>query len=219
MVKTTNVAIIDSQPVVTSALEHLLGEQRDLSVCGIATTSEEGARLCEQHQPDVTVLDITLSDAHGLGLIQNIAAGSPLTKILVFSNYDETVVAERALRAGAHGYVRKTESVGTLVDAIRSVRRGDYWFKDQVVSMILRSLSRRQPTTAEPATALLTDRELEVFQLMGLGKTASQIADSLSLSRKTVETYRRRLMEKLNVENLPALVRHAVLWSEGQQVR
>lgn len=216
MVSVTKVAIIDSQPIVTTALSVMLDQQGDMTVCGTASNSADGTYLCEKQQPDVAIMDISLSDAHGLGLIQNIVASSPLTKVIVFSNYDENVVAERALRAGAHGYVRKTETVSTLTDAIRSVRRGEYWFKDKVVAMILRSLSKRQTADGLPPTSLLTDRELEVFQLLGLGKTATEIGEILSLSRKTVETYRRRLMEKLNVDNIPALVRHAVLWSEGQ---
>jgi DNA-binding NarL/FixJ family response regulator len=164
----------------------------------------------------VAIVDISLNDAHGLDLVQNVRAQYPEVRVVVFSMYDENVYAERAIRAGAAGYLMKSEPTKNIVEAIRSAHEGEVYLSRKMSSRILNKVAMGR--TAEPSFAIdeLTDREMAVFQMLGQGYSVQEIQDRLSLSRKTIETYRRRAKEKLGFETVSELLQYAVQWTYGQ---
>ena len=211
----TSVFLVDDHPSIRNAVHTAIEEQMDLEVVGEAAELEEILDQIEACMPDVLVVDISLPDGHGIDLIQAISEAHPDIVTLVFSMYDETVYAERALRAGASGYLMKTESLDCLVEAVRRVERGEIYLSRSMATQVL-SGSRGGGT---PSFAIdeLTDRELQVFRLLGRGNTVQEIQEQLDLSRKTVETYRRRAKEKLGVESVSELLQQAVQWTYLQQ--
>jgi DNA-binding NarL/FixJ family response regulator len=185
-------------------------------VLGTAGTASEAHAAVRRGMPDVIVLDIALADAHGLELLQNLLGPDTSTRAVVFSMYDDRTYAERAIRSGAHGYVMKSAPTQSLLDAIRSARRSEFHLSAPVLSRILRSMSKGAVTHADQPFANLTDRELEVYQLLGHGMHVAGIAEQLNLSRKTVETYRRRIREKLELDSITELLQHAIQWTHTQ---
>ena len=214
--KSTRVLIVDDHPVVRDSLSSLIEGEADIEVVGTAGNADEAHLAFRSTRPDVLIVDIALSDAHGLELMQNLLAESPMTKAIVFSMYDDRTYAERAIRCGAHGYVMKSAPTRSILDAIRTTRRGEFYLSGPVLSRILRSLARGSDAAPDQPFANLTDRELEVYQLLGQGLHVSQIATQLNLSRKTVETYRRRIREKLELESITELLQHAIQWTHTQ---
>jgi DNA-binding NarL/FixJ family response regulator len=215
------VIIVDDHPAIREAIAETVDDQLDMTLCGTAKSAQEAFQLTEKTKPHVAVIDISLEDSHGLDLLQNLQAQHPQLQAVVFSMYDENVYAERSLRAGALGYVMKTESTQNLAEAIRTVSQGHIYLSRRMASSILSKFAPGRPTTSQPANpgfALdrLTDREMAVFQMIGRGKTADDIADSLNLNRKTVETYRRRAKEKLGFDNVAELLQHAIQWTYAQ---
>lgn len=186
-------------------------------VCGEAGSSDEAFHQIEELNPDVAIVDISLEDAHGLDLIQNLQAQFPAVDTVVFSKYDEEAYAERAIRAGASGYVMKSKSPGSVVDAIRSVRDGELYLSAHMSTKILNKVADRSSTgQPEPAVDALTDRELAVFQMLGQGYGIETIKDRLNLARKTVETYRRQAKKKLGFDSMSDLLQYAVEWTHKQ---
>lgn len=186
-------------------------------VCGEAGSSDDAFHLIEELNPDVAIVDISLEDAHGLDLVQNIRAQFPAVETVVFSKYDEEAYAERAIRAGASGYVMKNKSPGSVVDAIRSVRDGELYLSAHMSTNILNKVADRSSTDQpDPSIDALTDRELAVFQMLGQGYGIETIKDRLNLARKTVETYRRRAKKKLGFDSMSELLRYAVEWTHTQ---
>jgi DNA-binding NarL/FixJ family response regulator len=169
-----------------------------------------------RHEPDVVVVDISLEDAHGLDLVEEIRSRFPDIRVIVFSMYDESVYAERAIRAGASGYVMKGKPTNHIVKAIRRVNEGELYLSERMAARLLNKVATGQGSDSSPATDALTDREMEVFQMLGQGYSVEEIQNRVSLARKTIETYRRRAKEKLGFENVSELLQYAVKWTHAQ---
>jgi DNA-binding NarL/FixJ family response regulator len=187
------VVVVDDHPAIREALFELIRTKIDMVFCGHASSASSAFERIREGKPTVAVVDISLEDAHGLDLVQNLRAQYPALQVVIFSMYDETIYAERALRAGALGYVMKSEPTQSVADAIRSVADGEIYLSRRMASRLLSKLAMGSAVSS-PGFALdeLTDREMEVFQMLGQGQSVEEIARRLKLSRKTVETYRRR---------------------------
>ena len=204
------VLIVDDHPIVRQGLAQLIEQEPDLEVCGEASDADSAVTSMDELEPDVALVDLMLKGASGTDLIKNLKSRHPSTPLLVISMHDEAVYAERALRAGAHGYIMKEEATGQVLTALRKVLGGDVYVSDRMVGHIL----RRMVGGAGSATGVdaLSDRELEVFQWIGRGLAVPEIAQRLSVSPKTVETYRAHIKEKLNLANSAEVMRFAVQW-------
>jgi DNA-binding NarL/FixJ family response regulator len=211
--KRARVLIVDDHPAVREALAFRIGRQRDLEVCGEAADVSEALRLVAETQPDVAVVDITLKTGNGIDLIKRIKDRNDHVRILVWSAHSETLYAERALRAGALGYVNKDQATDQIVEAVRRVLQGKVWLSDAMAERLLQRAvgGGRQEVTRSPLDAL-ADRELEVFRLIGQGVKTAEIAERLHLSVKTVETYRDRIRQKLNIDDGTKLAHYATQW-------
>ena len=210
------VLLVDDHPAIQEALANALRNKLDIEVCGQASSSEEAFRIVQKERPDVAVIDISLGDAHGLDLVQNLRTQFPSMQVVVFSMYDENVYAERAIRAGASAYVMKSEPTQNIIDAIRSVHQGEVHLSQKMFSRILGKVGLKRSSAPGFAIDELTDREMAVFQMLGEGYSIEEITDQLNLSRKTVETYRRRAKEKLGLDSVGELLQYAVKWVHGQ---
>ena len=210
------VYLVDDHPAIREAIRDTIESTIDMEVCGETSSSDEAFREIETLRPDVAVIDISLNDAHGLDLVQNVRAQYPDVRTIVFSMYDENVYAERAIRAGAAGYLMKSEPTKNIVEAVRSAHDGEVYLSRKMSSRILNKVAMGR--TSEPSFAIdeLTDREMAVFQMLGQGYSVQEIQDRLSLSRKTIETYRRRAKEKLGFDTVSELLQYAVQWTYGQ---
>ncbi len=212
--KLGRVLIVDDHPVVRHGLSELINRTADLEVVGQAGKASEAISVLDAVKPDLVVIDISLEDGSGIELIKQLKARNPEVKMLVNSMHDEKLYAERALRAGAMGYVNKEESMDQIVEAIRQVLRGRVYLSnamsDRVLHRVVSGGSEEEGERSPVET--LSDRELEVFELMGKGLTTRQIAKKLHLSPKTVETHREHIKTKLNLTNNNQLLRHAVQW-------
>ena len=213
----TQIFIVDDHPAIREALTSAINSKIDMRVVGEGATAKKTLRQMGRHEPDVVVVDISLEDAHGLDLVEEIRSRFPDVRIVVYSMYEESVYAERAIRAGASGYVMKSESTERVVEAIQSVTEGDVYLSQRMSSRILSKVIRQQDYTFRSATEQLTDREMTVFKKLGEGLSVRDIAEELDLSRKTVETYRRRAKEKLGFESVDELLQYAVQWTFGRE--
>lgn len=215
------VFLADDHPVVRQALRKTIEAEQGMDVCGEAASSDEAMRQIEGLAPDVAIIDLSLADAHGLDLLENLQAFVPETETLVYSMYEEEAYATRAIHVGASGYLKKSEPLEKIGEAIRTVAEGEMYLSARMFSRTLKKAAGRssaessQSETADPAEAL-SDRELEVFQMIGLGYSLQEITGRLSLARKTVETYRRGAKEKLGCDSLHELFQRAVRWTDGQ---
>lgn len=206
------VLIVDDHPVVRRGLAELIGDDPDLEVCGQAAGVAEALRLVESTSPDLIVVDITLKDGSGLNLMRQVKAERPSIKLLAASMHDEGLFARRAFNAGAAGYIGKGQALHEVRTAIHQVLQGNVYMSAQLAqSMMQNPLMDQQPLGRLPVDSL-SDRELEVFKLIGEGMGTRQIAERLHLSHKTIETHRDNIKKKLNVETGPELVRHAMRW-------
>lgn len=214
-----HVYLVDDHPAIRKAVRDTVECTIDMEICGEASTLNEAFREIGELHPDVAVIDISLNDDNGLKLIQDIRSQYPDVQPLVFSMYDENVYAERAIRIGATGYLMKSEPTANIIDAIRSSHNGEVYLSRQMLSRILNKVATGQ--TGEPSFPIdeLTDREMDVFEMLGKGYSVQEIADHLDLSRKTIETYRRRAKEKLGFDTVSALLQYAVQWTYGQNLQ
>lgn len=206
--------LVDDHPMLLSGLRHLIGQESDLSVCGEASTAVAALEEIPVIAPDLVVTDLTLSDKSGLELIKDLLAIRPETLIFVFSMHDEMLYAERVLRAGGRGYLMKGSASELFISAVREVLGGAMSLSPRVSSHIL---SRMVPGgQGEPAfgPATFTDRELEVFQLLGQGFNTPQIGDKLHISPRTVDAHRNNIRLKLALPDSAAVLREAVIWVE-----
>ena len=213
---TIRVILIDDHPAIAEALESVAKTQMGIEICGHALTADEGLALAARERPDVAVVDISLSDAHGLDLVQNLRIQVPSVHVVVYSMYDDKVYAERALRAGASGYLMKSEPLKNVIAAIRSVADGDVYLSRTMASRILSKVALGRTSNPMFEVDELTDREMAVFQMLGEGQPVDDITEKLSLSRKTVETYRRRVKEKLGLDSIEELLQYAIEWKHTQ---
>ena len=212
------VFLVDDHPLVREWLANLINRQADLVVCGEAESAPQALRQIAAAQPDIVILDITLAHGSGLELIKDIKCQCSKTDIIVLSMHDESLYAERALRAGAKGYVMKKETTKKIVTAIRQVLEGRLYVSDRFSETLAGSLLQGKQPNASPIEEL-SDRELEVFGMIGQGVETRLIAESLSISIKTVQVYCSRIKEKLKLANATELLREAVLWHESQQTK
>lgn len=210
------VLLVDDHPMVRHGLAHLINPQPDLQVSGEAATPEEALAAVEQHRPDLAIVDVGLGDADGLELVKVLKRRHAGLPVLVCSMHKESAYAERALRAGARGYVMKQESNATVLAAIRRVLSGDIHVSETVASKMLMKLVDPAAAGAEPGVQQLSDREFEVFRLIGRGFGPTEIARQLGVSVKTVETYREHIKKKLHLPNGRELTRAAMRHAELQ---
>ena len=211
------ILIVDDHPMMREGLRTLISRERDLIVCGEAETAGQALDAVAKLKPDLVLADITLPGPNGIELIKDICALQQGMLILVISMHDEALYAERVLRAGARGYIMKQESGPTMMQAIRQVLAGRIYLSDKMSARILEN-AVGQRTKASPIERL-SDREWEVFQLIGRGKSTVQIADELHLSTKTVEAHRARVKEKLDLQTMTELISFASRWVETQDGR
>jgi DNA-binding NarL/FixJ family response regulator len=213
---TVRVLVVDDHPIVRYGLERLIAGEADLVVCGEAVDAPSALDALATTSPDVIVVDITLGATSGIDLIRDIKQRAPAVRVLVVSIHDELLYAERALRAGAVGYVMKHEAVDKMVRAIRTVASGGMFLSEDVSNrLVQRATSSAAPLPASPLEAL-TDRELHVLQLLGRGLGTRAIAEQLHVSIKTIESYRARLKDKMKLRSGTELVRFAVQWAEDK---
>jgi DNA-binding NarL/FixJ family response regulator len=206
------VMIVDDHPVVRQGLALLIDQQPDLEVCAEADSVADAFSKFTESGPDLVIIDLSLKDGSGIELIKEIKARNEHAKMLVSSMHDESLFAERVLRAGAKGYISKQEATGNIVEAARQVLDGRVYLSPRMSDQMLhRLVSSGEEADRSPIDSL-SDRELEVFEMIGQGLTTRQIASKLDLSPKTVETYRENIKAKLNLPNGTALTRHAVQW-------
>ena len=214
-----SVFIVDDHPLVREGLTNLINGQSDLAVCGEAKGSAEAMEGIANAQPDVAIIDISLTNESGLELIKTLVKQFPQVAVVVLSMHDEALYAERAFRAGARGYVMKHETSKSVLASIRRVIEGDIYVSERIVNkMALRLTSARRSAAASPLERL-SDRELEIFQLLGQGRTPSEIARDLNLSLKTVQAYCARAKEKFGVTSLTELLRAAIRWDDARHVK
>lgn len=207
------VLIVDDHPAVREALALRIGRQPDLEVCGEAPDTSEALRLVAECQPDVAVVDISLKTGNGIDLIKRIKDRNEQVRILVWSMHSESLYAERALRNGALGYINKDQATDKIVEAIRRVMEGKVWLSEAMAERLLqRVVGAPRPEAARSPLETLADRELEVFRLIGQGLRTVEIAARLHLSVKTVETYRDRIRQKLDLSHGTELAHYATQW-------
>jgi DNA-binding NarL/FixJ family response regulator len=208
------VLLVDDHPFMRAGLGQLIDSQPDLVVGGEAGNPAEALQALARQRPDLILTDLTMPGRSGLEFIKDLRAAHPEIPILVVSMHDEAVYAERVLRAGARGYIMKEAGGENLLGAIRQVLRGEVYVSQKMSARILDDLSARRPRGSNSPIERLTDREFEVFQLIGQGKGTREIAAELHLSPKTVDVHRSHVKEKLGLRDATALIRHAVRWVE-----
>lgn len=211
------ILLVDDHALVRRGLAEMIDREPDLEVCGEAADASRALDLIETAEPELVIVDITLKEGSGLELIKQIKVRHPSVRMLVLSMHDEKIYAERALRAGATGYLNKEEPADNVIEAIREVLAGRIYLSGQMADRILHRLVDREADLERSPIDALSDRELEVLELIGRGLTTRQIARELRLSRKTVDTYRENLKAKLQLSTAAELVRFAVAWTLDQK--
>jgi len=214
---TVSVVIVDDHPAIREAIRYEVEQAIDLAVAAETDSAGEAFRLIRERNPDVAIVDLSLGNEHSFELIEAVQAQHPNTDLLVFSVHDETVYAERILRAGASGYLMKGGSMEELLTAVRRVADGRVYLSPEMTARVLRRMQEGQADEVHFPVDELTDRERQVFQMLGQGLTIEDIADQLDLTRKTVETHRRRTKEKLGYETIDEVVSHAARWVLGAE--
>lgn len=211
------VLIVDDHPIVRQGLVQLIDQEADLEICGEADDAETALTTMERSRPDIAVVDLMLKGSVGFDLIRTLKARHRDVPVLVISMHDEAIYAERALRAGAHGYIMKEEATGLVLTAVRKVLAGDVYVSERMVPRILRRLVGGG--SEDGGIDRLSDRELEVFQWIGRGLSVNDIAERLKVSPKTVESYRSNIKEKLSLASASDVVRVAASWLEQQAAK
>jgi DNA-binding NarL/FixJ family response regulator len=206
------VFLVDDHPIVRQGLALFIEREPDLMVCGEAEDATSALQAIRDSAPDFVILDISLNGPDGLELLKTLRVRYPNLPALVLSMHDESVYAERALRAGANGYIMKQEAADKVITAIRHILGGDVYLSDRLTKQMLQQFVNGSISPRDPL-AKLSDRELEVFRLIGAGHGTRQIADELHVSTKTVESYQAHIKEKLALRNARELVQYAVEWS------
>jgi DNA-binding NarL/FixJ family response regulator len=211
------ILIVDDHPMMREGLRTLISREHDLAICGEAETAGQALDAVANLKPDLVLADISLPGRNGVELIKDIRSLQPAVLMLVISMHDESLYAERVLRAGARGYIMKQESGPTMIQAIRQVLAGRIYLSGKMSARILENVAGKR-AKASPIERL-SDREFEVFQLIGRGKSTVQIAEELHLSTKTVEAHRAQVKAKLDLRNMPELISFASRWVETQDAR
>lgn len=208
--KRTRILLVDDHPLVRESLRRIIEREPDLCVCGETDNGSQALELVMATKPHLAILDLTLKDSHGLELLKNLTNSHPDVLILVFSMHEETLHAERVIRAGARGYLAKEEPPAKVLQAIRKVLDGDIYWSEKAANWVASQIASRPRPSTSFSVDLLTDRELQVFELMGEGQSTRQIASVLHIDASTVETYRARIREKLHLKNSSELLQYAI---------
>lgn len=211
------ILIVDDHPIVRQGLENLINHEKDLMVCQQAENAHQAMKAIDKLNPDMVIVDIALKEKNGLELIKDIKIQYPGLPILALSMHHESLYAERVIRAGARGYIMKQQATENIVKAIRKILNGQLYLSDNMTAKMMHKMVGRRKDKAEASTTeILSDRELEVFLLIGKGHGTRQIADQLHLSVKTIESYRAHIKEKLSLSNAAELLRYAIQWANSK---
>ena len=210
------ILIVDDHPIVREGLTTIINEQTDLVVCGEAEDAQTALEAVGTLRPDLMIVDVSLKGINGIELVKLIQRRYEKIPILVLSMHDESLYVERVLRAGARGYIMKQEGTEKVVTAIHRILGGDIYVSEAMGKKLLRTFQEGRPEISGPSVERLSDRELEVFRLIGQGYGTRQIADTLHVSVKKVNTYRQHIKEKLKFETGSELLRHAIQWVQSE---
>lgn len=215
----TRVFLVDDHPIIRRGLVQIIDQEPDLMVCGEAVDCAGALTAMRRDRPDLAVVDLSLQNSDGMDLIRDLKKTMPKLPILVLSMHDELVCAERALRAGARGYVMKQEAPTKVLEAIRQILAGGIYASPRVHNQILHGVAAARPRDTVSRIARLSDRELQVFQLIGDGRATREIAEHLEISVKTIDTHYKRIKQKLGLTNATELLQSATLWVAGNGSR
>lgn len=213
----TRILIVDDHPAIREGLAARIANQTDMEVCGEAADLSQAIQLLKQLEPDVVIVDIQLKRSDGLQLVRRIKSQNESVGILVWSVYPDKLYAERALHAGALGYINKEHTTGRIVEAIRRIREGQIYLSEEMVQHLLGCAVGGNRNLRQSPIEKLSDRELEVFRHIGEGRTSSEIARLLHISPHTVDTHRQRIKEKLNLASIGELTQAAIRWTLGKE--
>jgi DNA-binding NarL/FixJ family response regulator len=208
------VLLVDDHPIVRQGIGMLLSQTPDLAVCGEADGAAEALEAIDRTRPDVAVVDLSLKDSSGLDLIKDIRSRAPDVLILVLSMRDDAFYAERALLAGAKGYITKEEGTQRVIEGLREVLKGEIYLSQKLASTVMKKLIEGGHDSAGPSAEKLTDRELGVLELIGHGLPTREIAKRLHISVKTVDSHREHIKEKLQLGNATELIKYAIQWAQ-----
>jgi DNA-binding NarL/FixJ family response regulator len=217
-VERNRILVVDDHPVVRQGLAQFINQERDMEVCAEAADGFDAMSAIAESHPNLVILDIELDGLNGIELVRNIKSQYPDLPVLMLSMHDESLYAERALRAGARGYIMKQEKPERVVHAIRVILRGDVYVSDKAASKILKLLSEGRSVDQGSPVDRLSNRELEVLQMIGQGYRTRHISERLSLSPKTVESYKARMKQKLMLDDAAELARYATEWVQTNRV-
>jgi DNA-binding NarL/FixJ family response regulator len=209
----SRVVVVEDHPVLCDGLKQLINAQPDLTCSGVADNTSDAKRLAQQCQPELMILDLRLRAGDALDLIKTLRIENPELKVLVLSQYDELLFAERALRAGAFGYIMKENATDEVLRAVRKVLTGELYFSERVAAAIVQRTLREKPGGSRAGVERLSDREMQVFQLLGAAYSPREIAEQFHLSRKTVETHCEKIKHKLSLYTAAELKRFARQWA------
>jgi DNA-binding NarL/FixJ family response regulator len=209
----SRIVVVEDHPVVCAGLMQLIGNQSDLTCTATADNIAAAKRLVEECKPDLLLLDLRLKSGDSLELIKSLRVEHPEVKVLVLSQYDELIFAERALRAGASGYIMKENATDEVLRAVRKVLAGELYFSERVAAAVVQRTLREKPTASRIGVESLSDREMQVFQLLGASYSAREIAEQFHLSRKTVETHCEKIKHKLSLNSAAELKQFARKWA------
>jgi DNA-binding NarL/FixJ family response regulator len=211
------IVVVDDHPIVRQGLTLMINREEDLMVCGEAEEAMGAIHVMASARPDVLILDISLNGPDGLDLLKHLRATHPSLPVLILSMHDELIYAERALRAGANGYIMKQEATEKVLVAVRRILGGEIYVSDRIANRMLRHYITGSGSLRNSSIADLSDRELEVFRLIGEGHGTRQIAEELHLSVKTVESYQAHIKEKLSLRSSRELMQHAIQWTMNEK--
>ena len=212
----TRILIVDDHPIFRMGMKELLNQEDDFTVCSVAKDFTSARRALREDQPDLAIIDISLAEENGLDLVKEINANHNGLPVLVLSLHDESVWAERAIRAGARGYVMKKEASESVISAIKNILNGKIYVSPDMMAHLLDKFQGNPSAQGAPTVDILTDRELEVFRLIGSGLSTREIAERMKLGIKTIGTYRDRIKQKLCIKSATELTRRGVLWIENE---
>lgn len=214
----SRILIVDDHPIFRMGMAELLNQEDDFEVCAVAEDIASARKAIIEFNPELAIIDITLAGDNGLDLVKEISAGDKCIHVLVLSMHDESVWAERAIRAGAKGYLMKREASESVISALRNIVDGKIHVSANMLALMLDKFHVKPDSPGAPTIDLLTDRELEVFRLIGAGLATREVADRMNLGVKTVGTYRDRIKQKLCIKTSAELSRRAVLWTERERL-
>jgi DNA-binding NarL/FixJ family response regulator len=211
--KKSRTVVVEDHPMLCDGLRQLMNSQPDLACVGVADNTSDAKRLAEQCKPDLMVLDLRLKGGDALDFIKTLRVEHPEVKVLVLSQYDELIFAERTLRAGASGYIMKENATDEVLRAVRKVLAGELYFSERVAAAVVQRTLREKPDSSRVGVERLSDREMQVFQLLGASYSPREIAEQFHLSRKTIETHCEKIKHKLSLHNAAELKQFARRWA------